>query len=453
MGKLLAASAVRDITPTDEILGLIKAEGRYDYDGIAHRLYLRTLILTDGTDRFVFFDTDLSSFVINTEAQDYLRRELWLDPKDYMFGTNRSHNTISGWGTDLHDEKRPGTAKYGWLCLEAMVSSCREAMEKLVPARIGSKLGYSGINVYREQRTPWGNFEAMNHSFEQAPWLRVARVESLEGDTIALLVNYCMQNCAVAHNGFTGEYNYVTSDLAGEIIDYLERAGRHKYPVLWANGGGADRQPLIYSLLDHCAVDDDGNFTRVHDVLPIDAMLKLMKVFAAEQGLDVIRTVSEIDNYSDEFNYWSGVNVVEVPGKKAAMSKGLHDYHPEKDDVSPEADEPVPYRYHLAVINDMAFAGVNCPVYSGAYKALKDMMPFPVTFFFDDNFGGVGMTSIAPPYVEESDLYVHATLQSRSYTARIGFNAFMNGFGKLLEKYMLKTVYTYKGAPHPDDIK
>ena len=99
---------------------------------------------------------------------------------------------------------------------------------------------------------------------------------------------------------------------------------------------------------------------------------------------------------------------------------------------------------HLAVVNDIAFTGVNCPSYSGAYKALKEMMPFPVTVFCDDNFGGIGMTCVAPPEVEEKDRYVHATLQSKAYTARIGFNAFMSGFGSLLEQYMLDTVYTYQ---------
>ena len=442
MGKLYAAVSVRDITPTDEIIALVNQEGRYHYEGIGHRLYLRTLVLTDREKRFVFFDTDLSSFTINEEAQELFRKELGLEPQDYMFGTNRSHNTVSGWGMDLHDTKKPGTAKYAALCLNAMFESCREAMENLVHARIGSAEGISKINCFREQYTPCGNFEGLSHSAPDAPWLRVVRVEDLDGETIALLVNYSMQNCMICRNTEMGEYPYVTSDLAGEIIDYLEKAGKHKYPVLWANGGGADRQPLLFGRLDYCDVDDDGNFFLREEVLPLEATKRLMKMLAAEQGLDVIRTVESISNYSDEFHYWSGVKVTEVPGKKPLFPK-INFYKP-GDDVHPVKDSPVPYRYHLAVVNDIAFTGVNCPSYSGAYKALKEMMPFPVTVFCDDNFGGIGMTCVAPPEVEEKDRYVHATLQSKAYTARIGFNAFMSGFGSLFEQYMLDTVYTYK---------
>ena len=451
MGKLLAAAAVRDITPSPEILELVKSEGRYNYDGVKRALYLRTLVLTDGEKRFVYFGTDLSSFTINAEAEEILRAELGLEPKDYMFGTNRSHNTISGWGQNLYDENRPGSSKFGRMVIGLMVDSVKEAMGKLVPARIGAKVGHSAINCFREQYTPAGNFEGMNHGAPPAPWLRVVRVEDMEGETIALLVNYCMQNCMVCWNSAIGEYNYVTSDLAGEIIEFLEKAGKHKYPVIWSNGGGADRQPLIYSLMDHCEVDDNGEFHYVHEVLPIDAVLMLMRHLAAEQGLDVLRTVEEIDNYTDEFHYFSDYVYTEVPGK-VMLYKRMNFYRPGVDDVSIEPDEPIRFRYAMNVINDIAFCAVNVPSYSGVYEKIKDMMPFPVVVFSDDSFGGNGMTCIPMPECEEKDRYVHATLQSRSYTARIGFNACMNGFGKLLEKYMLQTVYTYQNAPHPDDM-
>lgn len=450
MGKLLAAAAVRNITPTQEILELVNQEGRYHYEGIERELFLRTLVLTDGEKRFVYFGTDLSGFTFNSEAVERFRSELGLEPQDYIFGTNRSHNTISGWGQDLHDiVNRPGSCKFGQMVIESMISSVREAMEKLKPARIGAREGYSGISCSRELCTPAGNFEGMNHGAPAAPWLRVVRVEDMEGETIALLVNYCMQNCMVSGNTDVGKYNYVTSDLAGEIIAFLERAGKHKYPVIWSNGGGADRQPLIYSRMDHCQVDDEGNYYHAQEVLPIDAVLMIMRHLAAEQGLDVMRTVEQIDNYSDEFRYFSGVEECEVPGK-TALSRRMDFYRPGLDDVSIVPDAPIKFRYAMNVINDIAFCAVNVPSYSGVYRALREMMPFPVVVFSDDSFGGSGMACIPVPECEEEDRYVHATLQSRSYTARMGFNACMNGFGKLLERYMLQNIYTYRNAPYPE---
>lgn len=453
MGKLFAAVSVRDITPTPDELALINQDGYYNYDGIKRRLFLKTLVLTDGQERFVYFGTDLSNFTLNEEAQQLFMERLGLAPKDYMVGTNRSHNTVSSWGADLHDKRRPGTARYGRRVIDLMAETVAEAMSKLVPARIGSKLGHSNINCSRENCTPAGNFEGMYHGALPAPWLRVVRVEDMAGETIALLVNYSMQNCMVAQNAFIGEYNYITSDLAGEIVDFLETAGKHKYPVIWSNGGGADRQPLIYSLLDRCDIDENGEFQFVHEILPIDATLMLMRHLACEQGLDVIRTVRAIDNYSDQFQYFSGYEYVEVPGKVSLfMDRHINFYRPGIDDVSITPAAPVKFRYAMAVVNDIAFCGVNAPVYSGAYEKLMEMLPFPVIVFSDDNFGSMAMASIPLPEAEENDQYVHATLQSRSYTARIGFNAYMSAFGKLMEKYALKTVYTYKGAPHPDDI-
>lgn len=98
MGKLFAAVSVRDITPTPDELALINQDGYYNYDGIKRRLFLKTLVLTDGQERFVYFGTDLSNFTLNEEAQQLFMEKLGLAPKDYMVGTNRSHNTVSSWG-------------------------------------------------------------------------------------------------------------------------------------------------------------------------------------------------------------------------------------------------------------------------------------------------------------------------------------------------------------------
>ncbi|MCD7738131.1 MAG: hypothetical protein LUH58_03710 [Lachnospiraceae bacterium] len=448
MEKLLAGTAVRDITPTPQILEDLKSEGRYTYEGVAHPIYLKTLVLTDGNRKFVYFCTDLSRFTVNEEIQDRLEKELGLSEGDYLFSTIRTHNTISGFGVDLHDESKKGSSMYGQLFFDAVFDSCREAMKNLVPARIGAAEGESFITMRREQFSPAGNFESCNTSLPPAPWLRVVRVEDLQGATLALLVNYSMQNCMVCHYSMEGEgYDLITNDAAGEIVDYLERVGKHAYPVFWSNGGGADRQPMMY-LTDYCDVDDNGVFSIRHQVLPIEASLMIMKFLAAEQGRDVMKTVEKISSYSDEFRLDTQVLNLKVPGKKR-LFPAIENYH-YTEDVRPVTDAPVEMRLQMTVLDGIAFCAANGPVYAGAYKALKDMLPFKVTVFFDDCLGGPHATVIPTPDMEEENKYVHATLQSYSYTARIGFNAFMGGFGKMLEKYMLKTVPTYGGVPYPD---
>ncbi len=177
MGTLRAGTAVRDITPTPQVLEFLASEGRYRYTGVAHPIYLKTLVLTDGEKRFVYFGTDLSRFTVNKEVQERMEHELGLKEGDYIFSTIRTHNTISGFGVDLHDEKQPGSSLYGRMFFDAVIDSCKEALEATVPARIGAAEGTSYIAVRREQFTPAGNFESTGTRMPPAPWLRVARVE------------------------------------------------------------------------------------------------------------------------------------------------------------------------------------------------------------------------------------------------------------------------------------
>lgn len=449
MGKLYAGTAVRDITPSPEVLELVKTEGRYHYEGIAHNLFLKTLVLTNGERKFVYFATDLSRFSMNDVIAKRFEEELGLRDGDYIFSTIRTHNTLSGFGEVFQDPEKPGSDLYARQFYEAVISSCKEAMANVVPARIGAAEGRSYISCHREQFTPAGNFESTGLDGQEAPWLRVARVEDLEGRTLALLVNYSMQNCMVCWYSMEGEgYDLVTSDTAGEIVDYLEKVGKHSYPVFWGNGGGADRQPYMY-LLDYCDVNDAGEFSFRHEIMPIEASLKIMKLLAAQQARDVMETVAKISNYSDAFDLYTKVMVRQVPGK-VQPSKKIHIYH-DGDDVAPVAAEPVTLRLQFTVINGIAFCASNGPTYSGVYKAVRDMMPFAVTFFFDDCLGGPGATTIPTPDMEEDNKYVHATLQSAAYTARIGYNALMGGFAEMLAKYTLSSNKVYGGVPYPEN--
>ena len=450
MGKLLAGTAVRDITPSQEVLDLIRTEGRYHYDGIAHRLFLKTLVLTDGEKKFVYFATDLSRFSINEVIEKRFEDELGLKEGDYIFSTIRSHNTISGFGEVFQDPDKPGSSLYADQFYEAVISSCKEAMSRLVPARIGAAEGRSYITCHREQFTPAGNFESTGFDGEQAPWLRVARVEDLDGKTLALLVNYSMQNCMVCWYSMEGkDYDLISNDTAGEIVDYLERVGKHTYPVFWGNGGGADRQPYMY-LLDYCDVDDNGEYVYRHEIMPIEASLKIMKLLAAQQARDVMDTAAKIKNYSDTFDFYKEVVVRQVPGRVKPSTK-IHIYH-DGDDVTPVPSRPVTLRLQFAVINGIAFCASNGPTYSGVYKAVRDMMPFDVTFFFDDCLGGPEATVVPTPEMEENNRYVHATLQSANFTARMGYNALMGGFAEMLAKYTLCTNPVYGGAAYPETV-
>jgi len=82
LGKLFAGVATRNISPSPEILKLLKEDGKYAYESIFKHLYMRVLVLTDGKEKFVYFGSDLSYFNISDEVCAILKKELGLEKKD-----------------------------------------------------------------------------------------------------------------------------------------------------------------------------------------------------------------------------------------------------------------------------------------------------------------------------------------------------------------------------------
>lgn len=62
MGKLLAGSAIRNISPSPELIEWIDSDDRYGYTGVADDLFCRVTVLSNGKEHFVIIGSDPSRF-------------------------------------------------------------------------------------------------------------------------------------------------------------------------------------------------------------------------------------------------------------------------------------------------------------------------------------------------------------------------------------------------------
>ena len=444
MKKLMAGAAIWSIDPTKELLEAVNSDpnGRYSYEGLGDPMYCRVTILSDGEEHFCIIASDLSQCILTVEFLEELERRFGIDKDHVIGGGTRSHQTISYQLGDSYTDYPPGAAAYYRYFHNILLDTVAEALAGLRPARIGAAVGESRINVSREFPSPIGTLETQNHNAPEAPWLRVVKVEDLEGQIISVLVNYSMHCCLLCWNDIIGEYRYTSGDVAGAVSQYVERYGKHRYPVSWIVGGGTDREPTIYSLLEHCAVDDEGNFYFKRNVLPIDGVRMLLEQYAAEQGLDVIRTMNGITEMSDEFDFFFAKTSREVPAKKSLEPRFrslVTDDHVARYipgmDVTPEpVEEPLHFTYRLAMLNGIAFAGINGAPYAELYKQMADQMPAKVTMLFDDCFGSI--SNIPAADAEEKKIYGHSTFQSKQLSARQGAEIFLDAFRQLGAEYL-----------------
>lgn len=444
MKKLMAGAAIRSIDPTPEMIHALNTDPntRYAYEGIGDPMFCRVTILSDGEEHFCILASDLSQCILTVEFLEELERRYGIDSCHVIGGGTRSHQTVSYQFGDHYGNYPPGAAAYYRYFHSVLLDAVGEALSNLRPARIGAAVGESRINVSREFPSPIGTLETQNHNAPEAPWLRVVKVESTDGEIISVLVNYSMHCCLLCWNDIIGEYKYTSGDVAGAVSQYVERYGKHKYPVSWIVGGGTDREPTIYSLLEHCAVDDNGNFYFKRNVMPIAAVRMLLEQYAAEQGLDVIRTMESISDMSEEFDFFLAQTTREVPAKKSLEARfrslvtddHVARYIPGMDTTPEPVDPPLLFRYRLAVLNGIAFAGINGAPYAALYKQMADQMPAKVTMMFDDCFGSI--SNIPTADAEEKGIYGHSTFQSKQLSARQGAETFLEAFRQLGQEYL-----------------
>ncbi len=443
MAKLLAGAARRCVNPDEETLALVRAEGKYSWVDAEDDLVLRVIVLGDGVKKMLILTSDISTFPVTGELLEQLKERYGCGEKDLFFGGTRTHNSISTGSRESYSDYGPGSERFVRFVHEKLYEALDEALAHMVPARIGAAVGVSGINGSREFPSPVGTIESQNHSAPPAYRLRVVRIEAADdGRTIAVLVNYSMHCCLLCWNTIIGEYDRMSGDVGGAVARYVERYGKETYPVAWCCGGGVDRQPTIYSRLERCAVDENGEFHLEREVLPIEGTRMLLRTYAAEQGLDVIRTMEGIRDYSDEFDYFSEMERVDVPSRDG-FQQHIREQMPDEDpelryvqgmDLAKEpGEEPVHFQFRLAVLDGIAFAGVNGSPYSENYMRLADLLPFGTTVLFDDCGGYV--SSIPTPEAEENHIYGHGTLQNKCWTSRQATEAMMDSYLRLLKSW------------------
>ena len=437
MGKLLAGAAKRCITPPKDIFDRVNAESdKYNYDGIAGDVYVRVIVLSDGQRKVPIIVCDLSVLPVAYPMTLQLQEKYGIDPVDCVIGSTRNHNGFTiraAQDRNTFDNIGEGMAEYARFVHKKTIECVGEAIERLVPARIGAKVGQSGINCYRDTKTPVGTLEQPNHSGPRYTDLTVIRVEDLDGNTLAILANYAMHSFFLAHNQFNGTYNYFCADFAGEVNRFVEKVGREQYPVMWASGGCCDQVPTVHSNVQYCKVNDNGEFEYVYEVLPIEGSLMLMRQLVSEHSLDIIKTAESIDNYSEEFSVFSAETFRDVPSRVQFTKYAAPRQMPgETVEIRP-LETPLPFRFRLTVINGIAFACSNGEVYSSVCKKVKKIISAPITAMFDLSFGSI--TSVPDAETEAEGMLGRGYWGCSCVTAKAGEDAYIEAFMELNRKY------------------
>ena len=320
------------------------------------------------------------------------------------------------------------------------MEAAREAISKQVPAKMGYASGESYINASRDWDTPLGGLQNSDYSGYSDRELVVMKVDTVGGEPIAMLVNFGVHSNMLYVYRFNDEFPYICGDLGGEIMEYVENATAGSYICGWVEAAAGDQNPLFMGALFEAKPDKDGKFHSKVNQLEAKSTIMIMEHLAAVQGLEILKTAEKIGAMSQDFDLKYGRSTVTIPGVVNARTR-YHLAFKGGDDVNsrmtvlpeelrkdtPESSDPLTFQFHLAVLNGLAFCGINTEPYSYLGKIIKDVLPYPKAMVFAIDGGHLGYL----PDVRKAEYAGFGTLDSHAKTPWDVEKAIYEGFRDL----------------------
>lgn len=355
VGRLRVGVVKTDITPED-LTGLHPLPGAFS--GVHDPLFLRALFLSDGETETALVSLDLIEAGDITPVRERIERELGIRADHVVITATHSHNApriadVSP-GALAH-AGGPESFAYTEVVYDRIVAALREARAGARPARFGVGTGTADVNVNREVYADgeWTLGHNPKGPSDKTVW--VLKFEALDGDPIALVVNYAVHSTVVLG---TGE---VSGDLAGAACRYIEESYDGDAVALWTTGALGDQAPRVDIGVPFGVAATERQKTRAYAAMDAQGLIV---------GAEVLRVAGRIGELTSTVRIGAGQRTVPCPVKA-----GKDVMETMKQDLV----DSVPLRLALIKINEVALAGVSGEVVTDICRRLKDESPLART--------------------------------------------------------------------------
>lgn len=303
--NLLACSGKIDITPERGLFPVEYGEAGI-YSGKAYqRLYLRVVILNNGKQSLAMLFYELPDVPFSEEMRAWAAEVLGCAADDVVISasTSRSVPFFDCRGQEWTDSGSfaERQAAYGAFLKERTRAVLAAARETLRPARLGYAKGKCCLNLNcgnrHGEQVPGSGFHPEGPSDRD---LTLLRVDTLDGEVIALIYNYAMSaNCMQHHAGADGALE-LGGDIPGRSSELLEQRLGGGAVAAYCCGAAQDQQPLYKSCLEWRGANgemirkDAGAFS--HDVLEFMAEHLCRDVLTVNERLKTVAGTPRIWN-------------------------------------------------------------------------------------------------------------------------------------------------------------
>jgi hypothetical protein len=351
MTTLHAGAAKVDITPAD--LTALNPMGGGNFAGVHDPLFLRALVLRDGTEEAALVSCDLIEAGDMTDVRKRIESELGI-PRDHVFITaTHTHNAprigLVSPGSLAHGGG-PEVAAYTEYVYDQMLAALRQARAAARPARAGFGTGSADVNVNRDEYAGgrWRIGYNPEGPSDKTVW--VVRFESLDGTPIAVLVNYGV------HSTVTLGTREISGDLAGATSRYVEQQLGGNVVALFTPGPLGDQAPRV------CLEREPG----AESPFAYQAM-EAQGVIVGAEAVRVARAVAPADSAAP---VRAAERVIPCPVKRGVDVM---------DDMKQEDVPFVDLRLGLLMVGRIALVGVSGEVVTRICQRLRRESPLAAT--------------------------------------------------------------------------
>ena len=441
MAQMLAGAGQRCITPSEEWMKKnIEENGpREGFDGVYEDIYVGAIAVSDGEKKIIIMSADIGVFPGMNKLARRMTEELGVDPMGLIIGETHNHEApnaqfLEGGDYDVMGGRMPVTPsrnEYAEFIHEQAMAAAKEALDNMVPARMGVNKGMSYINCCRELPTPVGGIQANDWHAPNDHELLVIQFERLDNhEIIGIFINHANHSNMACWNLYNGDFKKIQGDVGGGVSRFVERAYKKQFPVLWCIGGGGDQNPFVRSILRSVDYDEDGNFRLITSYFTPETVIKQLQYMTCIQGMEVLELSKNMTEYTEEFSFVCADMSVDAKARMPYRDLKLNPLCGERPEPQPWRQETFTHYLRLAVLNGVAFAMMSAEIYADTALDIKQVIPAEHTAILSMSYG---MLSYIPSHSRE---WVNGfgTIQTVAADSEETDRVYHDGFTKLAQE-------------------
>lgn len=382
-----------------------------DYWGVHDNLHARALLLDNGIERVAIVVVELTSMspTLSDQLRKVIGREGNIKFENILLCASHTfvapHPRIKDihYGENIifyHEGLTENDSVYVEKLTETIVSSVRQARERMQPGRLGFGTGQCNANVNRNTLTSQGWWKCPNFEGPSDKTVSVIRFETLEGKPAALFINYPVQPSVMSDSIPLDGKKKVSSDLGGATASYVEKQYSDEVVALWNIGAAGDQVPLFKA--NRYVMDKDGNWSRI-DIH--DAGYALIELQGERLGYEAVRVSENIRSCKSDVTIKTINKTISCPGQERSKDfQGIGDIVPHKEYEYIKAN-PKDIPFSIMVIDDIALIAIQVEVNCITSLQIKQASPFNNTVIMT-------MVNGAAKYLADAESYDRITYES-----------------------------------------